>query len=336
MNRLNNGLSNVKTFFLKTLFILVVLAIAVAWFIQSDVATDTPIIGDVKYTLNKKFNDYTTSKKEQVASYMEDKKQSAIDKVKGKLKDVGLVEPREVANQPEVSKPIEILKKPEVKLPEIKNVPTDPIVVKVDDPKVEKAQEFKHLSIPFYYDHSSAPNNISKEQVLALIRKSSDTWQEACNVSFDYKGDRLSDYVDGNNTIRRNEGLVKWGNLPGGAIGQAHQGNGYSYAKGFVLTLKPSFFANRNNQDTLYSTILHETGHVIGLPHSNNNSSIMFWQQHNRKQVLNETDKTMCKYFRARWQGLSAAQASDKYNLLMNESKGNQEVSTEESDEEEY
>lgn len=325
MNRLNN----VKTFVFKMLFILGVMAIAIVWFIQSDFANDTPVVGDVKYTLNKRFNDYTTNTKEQVATYVADKKQNAIDKVKGTLQDVGLVEPRDVVETPEVSaQPVEneVIKKPEVKIAPNENSQ----VVKTDEPKVEKVQEFKHLSIPFYYDHSSAPSNISKEQVLSFIRKSSDTWQEACNISFDYKGDRFSDYVDGNNTIRRNEGVVKWGNLPGGAIGQAHQGNGYSYAKGFVLTLKPSFFANRNNQDTLYSTILHETGHVIGLPHSNNNSSIMFWQQHNRKQVLNDTDKSMCKYFRARWQGLSAGQASDKYNLLMNESSNHEEEAEEE------
>ena len=49
----------------------------------------------------------------------------------------------------------------------------------------------------------------------------------------------------------------------------------------------------------------------------------MFWQQDNRKQVLNETDKTMCKYYRARWSGLSASSASNKYGILMNESSNN-------------
>jgi hypothetical protein len=185
----------------------------------------------------------------------------------------------------------------------------------------EAAQAFAHISIPFFYDHSAAPANMSEQQVLDVLGRASQTWNQACNVSFDFKGDRLADYVDVNNVINRKEGIVKWDNLGGDKIGQAHQGSPAGPARGFVLSLNPVFFSKKANQDNFYSTVLHEMGHVIGLNHSKNPNSIMFWQEDNlHRQVLNSSDKAMCLYLRGRWSGMTAAQASDKFGVLFNES----------------
>lgn len=185
----------------------------------------------------------------------------------------------------------------------------------------EQAKAFPHISIPFFYDHSAAPANMSEQQVLDVLNRASQTWNQACNVSFDFKGDRLADYVDVNNVINRKEGIVKWNNLDSDKVGQAHQGSPAGPARGFVLSLNPVFFGKKANQDNLYSTVLHEMGHVIGLNHSKNPNSIMFWQEDNlHRQVLNSSDKAMCLYLRGRWSGMTAAQASDKFGVLFNES----------------
>lgn len=179
--------------------------------------------------------------------------------------------------------------------------------------------EFKHLSIPFFYDGSQAPKNLSKDTILSMIQTQSNKWNEACNISFDYKGDRETDYIDNNQITARDEGIIKWGQLEGEAIGQAHQGTWQGPATGFVMVLEPQYFAKADNVNFLGPTILHEMGHVIGLSHSHNPHSIMFWQQSERPQVLDDTDKNMCRYFRSRWEGLSTKEASDKYGLVVNE-----------------
>jgi hypothetical protein len=195
-----------------------------------------------------------------------------------------------------------------------------------------QAQAFPHISIPFFYDHSAAPANMTEQQVLTLLNRASQTWNQACNVSFDFKGDRLADYVDINNVINRKEGIVKWSSMDGDRIGQAHQGSAAGPAHGFVLTLNPVFFGKKANQDNLYSTVLHEMGHVIGLNHSKNPNSIMFWQEDNlHRQVLNSSDKAMCLYLRGRWSGMTAAQASDKFGVLFNESVTPEEDSAQSS-----
>lgn len=308
----------------KILFLVVVALIAFAWWIQSELGNDVEILNNVKNHINHKVQSYKQEKENAVATYIEDKKVNALNKINEKLKDAGLVDEQSVVKT-KGKKPVDAIeKKPEITIVknENDNKQVEKPVIK-NEPK--NVSEFNHLSIPFFYDPSSAPQNWSKDQVLSLMNKVSDTWTQACNISFDYRGDRLSDYVDGNNTMPGREGLVKWGNLPGSAIGRAHQGNNYGYAKGFVLMLNKNFFAKAQNEHFLYSTVLHEAGHVIGLPHSKNSNSIMFWQQDNRKQVLNDTDKTMCKYYRARWSGLSANAASDKYGILMNESSENEQ-----------
>jgi hypothetical protein len=179
---------------------------------------------------------------------------------------------------------------------------------------------FSHLSIPFFYDGTQAPKNLDKQKVLALIQTQSNKWTQACNLSFDYQGDKETDYMNNAQLTQRHEGIIKWGELDGDAIGEAHQGSAQGPAYGFVMILKPEYFSHQENVKIfLGSTILHEMGHIIGLNHSNNPNSIMFWQQADRPSVLNDTDTNMCRYFRSRWEGLSAQQASDKYGLIVNE-----------------
>jgi hypothetical protein len=324
----------VKIFFGKILFLTVVAIGGTAWFVTSDTLNDYPQARSLKSDIRHSVGDYATTTQNDIEKYTTTKKNELVQTVFEKL---GYESPKvnpPIVVTPQVNKNTHIVKgqhKPVQDLP-IPNAPTD-IATNTSEnpPTVNTVSDFAHFSIPFYYDHSNAPNNFSKEQVLGVLQQVSQTWTQACNVSFDYRGDKLTDYVDGNNTIGNHEGLVKWGNLPGNAVGRAHQGDGRSYARGFVLVLKPSYFLH--NEKFLYSTILHETGHVIGLPHSNNGSSIMFWQQSQRKQILNDTDKTMCKYFRTRWQGMSSQHAAQKYGLLVNESSGNQTDSNEENDE---
>lgn len=175
---------------------------------------------------------------------------------------------------------------------------------------------FSLYKIPFYYDHSNAPNGVSKEEALAIIQKASQQWLDACGVTFEYKGDKLADYVNNKNVIAGNVGIIKWETqMEGSAIGEAHVGNEMGPAPGFVLALFSDFFVK--NKSDLVNTITHEMGHVIGLQHSANKHSIMFDTESSNAK-LQESDKAMCRYFRYRWAGMNQGQAEEKTGVVFN------------------
>lgn len=172
------------------------------------------------------------------------------------------------------------------------------------------------FEIPFYYDGSNAPTNISKEQALLYIKKASATWENACGVAFVYKGDRLSDYVNPKNTINEQTGIVKWvDSMDGDTIGEAHVGDENGYASGFVLSLSQNYF--KQNQNDMLPVVIHEMGHVIGLDHSENVRSIMYPSEQ-AGATLQESDKAMCRYYRMVWDGVNEHTAREKTGILTN------------------
>lgn len=303
-------MKTIRNIILTWLFILAALCGTLAWFVHSDTLNQYDWIRSQKQSV-----------KDSVQSYYQTKKNSLIASV---LNEVGY-QPnnspmRPNANTQAPMTPVSLPKKPN----NVGNTPATPVDTSIQNVEITQANsgnelKFSKLVVPFYYDHSAAPDNLNKEEVLSLVNKASNAWTEACNVSFEYRGDRLTDYINQDRTVGGQTGVVKWGNLNGSAIGQAHQGSARGLAKGFVLTLSPSFFKSKSNTGYLYSTILHEMGHVIGLGHSKNPNSIMYYEQTSRKQILNDTDKAMCRYMRLRWQGATQAQASEKTGVLVNE-----------------
>lgn len=187
----------------------------------------------------------------------------------------------------------------------------------IPEKNVTSSNDYPEYKIPFYYDHSNAPNGVSKEAALKMLASASDSWTKACGVVFEYKGDKLADYVNDKSTLRGEIGIIKWNTqMEGEAIGEAHLGNSRGPASGFVLSMFTDYFNANNNKD-LVNTMTHEMGHVIGLPHSANKNSIMFPTEHNTS-VLQNSDKAMCQYLRHRWSGLSKDEAESKSGIVFN------------------
>jgi hypothetical protein len=190
-----------------------------------------------------------------------------------------------------------------------------------DDEQEEEAQhdllttssDDKVVEIPFYYDPSNGPHNLSKTDVLAAIEQASNGWMDQCGVAFKYKGN----HVNGN-TSTNDIGIIKWSNTSEeGAISEARLGSIHGPARGFVLSLNTNFFSG-NGQKPLVQTIAHGMGHVIGLDHSSNERSIMYPVSSLQQRLL-PTDVNMCQYLRARWTGISAGEASQTYNITVGE-----------------
>lgn len=318
-------MSRIKRFFLKTFIIGFVVVGASVYFFKSDFGNSVGLIKD--------FKDHTNS---QISNLYDTQTTEFSNAVR---KDLGLPPVPAKNNTPNIavnnsteSKPVDKTANNDKTVVENKNKTSDvtdskdkeltPEVTNTNDKAVEKPVElvnnsgFTLYKIPFYYDHSNAPSGVSKQEALNIINKASQQWLDACGVTFEYKGDKLADYVNNKNVIAGQIGIIKWETqMEGSAIGEAHVGNYMGPAPGFVLALFSDFFVS--NKADLVNTITHEMGHVIGLDHSTNKHSIMF-DTENKNSKLQESDKAMCRYYRYRWAGMNEDQAQEKAGILSN------------------
>lgn len=294
--------SKIIGFILKWSIILGVIAGLGIWFFYSSLGDSVEIVKDYKEHIRNK-----------VAQYKNEKVNAIDSSVRASL---GIP----TKNAPGASNPTYSMPEKEVNVPPPVKAP-DPSSNKDTPPdatqaKLEVSEEAKmwpELNLEFYYDNTNAPTDLNKS--LEIIAKASAKWTYACNIKFVFKGEKHADYVSTANTLHGNTGIVKWATqMNGDTIGEAHLGSESGPVKNFVMELNSEYFKGNKESDLILTTT-HEMGHVIGLDHSNNSKSIMYFQS-GGKQSLQSSDQAMCLYLRARWSGMSQAQAASKYNLV--------------------
>lgn len=294
--------SKIFGFFIKWSIMLAAIVGLGAWFLYSSFGDSIDIVKDYKAHVRNNITEYKTAKA------------NAIDSsVRASLgiptrNAPGASNPTFSKPETEVNAPISTSPEPTAKAP----TPSS------DQPQAklelsEEAKALPALDMEFYYDNTNAPTDLVKS--LDIIAKASAKWTYACNIRFVFKGEKHADYVSTANTLHGDKGIVKWATqMNGDTIGEAHMGSEHGPVKNFVMELNSEYFKGNKEQDLILTTT-HEMGHVIGLDHSNNSKSIMYFQS-GGKQTLQSSDQAMCLYLRARWSGMSQSQAAAKYNLV--------------------
>lgn len=293
-----------RNFMLKWLFIFITIIGMSVWFIQSQWLSNYGFIQSGKESVKNLVN-----------NFYEEQKNSSVEWM---LKKIGYEFGESVAKENDEKSDdyhiVSIIPKNKDVSDKVVNQEKEVKVIKSVEPK-EKIKVFK---IPFYYDHTNAPSYLNKEKALEIINKASGEWESACEVGFEFKGERQAEYVDVNLTIPGAVGLIHWGDLDGDAIGLAHQGSSRGYAKGFVLTMNRDYFDNVKTKSQIFNVMLHEMGHVIGLGHNQISDSVMYGKSHEvTVQKMSKNDAAMCNYLHARWQGMGDKEAQEKYQVVL-------------------
>jgi len=130
----------------------------------------------------------------------------------------------------------------------------------------------KVAAITFYYDAADEPVGFSTGQMEADIRAAMDAWMAGCNVRLSYGGRRPSPRGGSPDHVP-----IRW---EAAYMQAAHPADGRSgiAATGGLLSgiqIKPRF-----READMRSLLVHEMGHVLGLPHNHGDrQSIMSYLQ---------------------------------------------------------
>lgn len=307
-NAINKTKASIRSFFLKLIFIVIASIGVVIGVLYSNFGNSYSLIFELKTKLKNDVNQYfelqseTASNKVRASLGLPPTKNAAPDNsavFKGENKSVvpdkvektfSAVGPTSITTEKSTNNEISYEVSPE-------------------------AKALPLLKLNFYYDNTNAPTDL--QQSLNLIEKASAQWTYACNVQFAFKGEKHADYVSTQVPLHNaTAGVIKWSTQMenDNAIGEAHMGGDEGPVRNFVMGLNAEYFTAKN-PSAVISTLTHEMGHVIGLDHSKNSKSLMYYRE-GTNQKMQSADQAMCLYLRARWSGMSQDQAAEKYSLV--------------------
>ena len=117
----------------------------------------------------------------------------------------------------------------------------------------------KVVAVTFYYDPAEQPVGFSTEQVEAAMRSAMEAWMAGCNVRLQYGGRAERSTAAGAERV-----IVRWAPE---YMTMSHPADSRSGIAGTGslsdgIALRPRF-----DERNILGTLVHEMGHVLGLPH---------------------------------------------------------------------
>lgn len=139
-------------------------------------------------------------------------------------------------------------------------LPVEPPPVATPRPAVRPYSAPKTASMTFYYDAADEPVGYSAGQMEAAIRDSLQAWAAGCRVDLSYGGRRPRSLPGSPEHVS-----IYWEprymNMAHPADGRSGIAGTGSLSSG--IALKPRF-----REEHMRSVLVHELGHVLGLPHN--------------------------------------------------------------------
>ncbi len=158
--------------------------------------------------------------------------------------------------------------------------------------------------LKWFYNPAGQPADLSTTQIVATIQRAMARWSDVCNIAFAYQGETTrAANLDATFDVTDRIPVVAWGPLTGNRAGFGgwtafwYLNSGSMIDADMVINtaISPAFNASRLFE--LEALIVHETGHMLGINHSEAKQSVMFNNPYNSykfQRTLRGDDAAAC------------------------------------------
>jgi predicted Zn-dependent protease len=164
-----------------------------------------------------------------------------------------------------------------------------------------------NATVNWYYNPSGQPADLSTAQIVEQIQNAARKWENVCNVRFNYLGTTVArPNLDATFSTVDKIPVIGWGPLTGSRAGfRAYTSFWYSTSSrgaqmidvDMVINTASSPPFTASSLGDLGALLTHETGHMLGIDHSDKQTSVMYANPYNSfafQRTLRGDDVAAC------------------------------------------